>query len=39
MATINSYLSDMQTNLYVNGKERESIQKSIDAIFRKEFRC
>lgn len=33
MATINSYLSDMQTNLYVNGKERESIQKSIDAIY------
>lgn len=33
MPTINSYLSTMQTNLYVNGKERECIKKSIDAIY------
>lgn len=33
MATINSYLSDMQINLYVNGKEKENIRKSIDAIY------
>ena len=33
MPTINSYLTTMQSNLYVNGKERESIKKSIDAIY------
>ena len=33
MATINGYLIGMQTNLYVNGKERENIRKSIDAIY------
>ena len=33
MATINSYLMDMQINLYVNGKEKENIKKSIDAIY------
>lgn len=33
METINSFLKDIQTNLYVNGKEKENIIKSIDAIF------
>lgn len=33
MATINSYLSNMQVNLYVNGKEKENIKTSIDAIY------
>lgn len=33
MPTINSYLTTMQSNLYVNGTERESIKKSIDAIY------
>ena len=33
MPTINSYLTSMQNNLYVNGKEKDSIKKSIDAIY------
>ena len=33
MTTINSYLNDMQINLYVNGKEKENIKYSIDDIF------
>ena len=33
MSTINSYLSVLQSELYVNGDEREKIRKSIDTIF------
>ena len=30
--SVNSYLAELQTELYVNGTEREKIRKSIDAI-------